>query len=137
MLSLVLIGRSFGPTDLDCGPIWRKFNGMSPELLLIYCESLVQFIMTVVVVIAWSSRTVASLQYDHAGWLLAIGQQVGADGPDVVGRSSGCEDDQSCGPNRGQVVYRLMPRPVVSVLGELECWVTFSPRAQRWLHVVS
>ena len=30
-----------------------------------------------------------------------------------------------------------MPRPVVSVLGELECWVTFSPRAQRWLHVVS
>ena len=30
-----------------------------------------------------------------------------------------------------------MPRPVVSVLGELECWVTFSPRARRWLHVVS
>ena len=55
----------------------------------------------------------------------------------VVGQSSGCEDDQSYGPNRGQVVYRLMPRPVVSVLGELECWVTFSPRAQRWLHVVS
>jgi len=23
--------------------------------------------------------------YDHAGWLLAIGQQVGADGPDGVG----------------------------------------------------
>ena len=64
---------------------------------------------------------IASLQYDHARWLLAIGQQVGADGPDGVSRSSGCEDDQSCGPNRGQVVYRLMPRPVVSVLGELEC----------------
>jgi len=77
--------------------------------------------------------TVAPLQCDHAGWLLAIGQQVGADGPDGVDRSSGCEDDQSCGPNRGQVVYRLMPRPAVSVLGELECWVTFSPRAQRWL----
>jgi len=45
---------------------------------------------------------------------------VGVDGPNGVGRSSGCEDDQSCGPNRGQVVYRLMPRPVVSVLGELE-----------------
>jgi len=46
-----------------------------------------------------------------------IGQQVGADGPDGPdGRSSGCEDDQSCGPNRGQVVYRLMPRPVVSLL---------------------
>jgi len=55
---------------------------------------------------------------------------VGADGPDGVGRSSGCEDNQSCGPNHGQVVYRLMPRPVVSVLGELECWVTFSPRAR-------
>ena len=24
---------------------------------------------------------------------------MGADGPDGVGRSSGCEDDQSCGPN--------------------------------------
>jgi len=23
---------------------------------------------------------------------------------------------------------------IVSVLGELECWVTFSPRARRWLH---
>jgi len=66
-----------------------------------------------------------------------IGQQVGADGTDGVGRSSGCEDDQSSKPNRGQVVYRLMPRPVVSVLGELECWVTFSPRAQRWLHFTS
>ena len=73
------------------------------------------------------SRRGRSVAYDHAGWLLAIGQQVGADGPDGVGRSSGCEDDQSCGPNRGQVVYRLMPRSVVSVLGELECWVTFSP----------
>ena len=82
-------------------------------------------------------RSVASLQCDNTGWLLAIGQQVGADGPDGVGRSSGCEGDQSCGPNRGQVVYRVMPRPVVSVLGELECWVTFSPRAQGWLHVVS
>ena len=30
-----------------------------------------------------------------------------------------------------------MSRPVVSVLGELECLVTFSPRAQRWLHVYS
>ena len=85
-----------------------------------------------------SSRTVASLQCDHARWLLAIDQQVGADGPDGVGRSSSCEDDQSCGPNRGQVVYRLMPWLVVSVLGELECWgVTFSPGAQRWLHIVS
>ena len=37
----------------------------------------------------------------YAGWLLTIGQQVGADGPDGVGRCSGCEDDQSCGPNRG------------------------------------
>jgi len=69
--------------------------------------------------------------------LLATGQQVGADSPDGVGRSSGCEGDHSCEPNRGQVVYRLMPRPVVSVLGELECCVTFSPHAQRWLHVVS
>ena len=64
-------------------------------------------------------------------------RQVSADGPDGVGRSSGFEDDQSYGPNRGQVVYQLMPRPVVSVLGELECWVTFLPRAQRWLHVIS
>ena len=44
-----------------------------------------------------------STVYGHAGWLLAIGQQVGADGPNAVGRSIGCEDDQSCGPNRGQV----------------------------------
>ena len=32
---------------------------------------------------------------------------------------------------------RVMSRPVVAMLGELECWVTFSPHAQRWLHVVS
>jgi len=38
---------------------------------------------------------------------------------------------------RSSTDYRVMPRPVVSMLGELECWVTFSPRAQRWLHVVS
>ena len=41
------------------------------------------------------------------------------------------------GPNHGQVVYRVMSRPVVAMLSELECWVTFSPHAQRWLHVVS
>jgi len=80
---------------------------------------------------------IASLQCDYAGWLLAIGQQVGADGPGGVGRSIGCGGAQSCGPNHGQVVYRVMSRPVVSMLGDLECWVTFSPRAQRWLQVVS
>ena len=31
---------------------------------------------------------------------------------------------------RSSTDYRVMPRPVVSMLGELECWVTFSPRAQ-------
>ena len=46
--------------------------------------------------------------------------------------------NQSCGPSHGQVVYRVMSRPVVAImLGELECWVTFSPHDQRWLHVVS
>ena len=49
----------------------------------------------------------------------------------------GKEPNQSCGPNHGQVVYRLMPRPVVAMLGELECWATFSPHVQRWLHVIS
>ena len=39
--------------------------------------------------------------------------------------------------DHGQVVYRVMSRPVVAMLGELECWMTFSPHAQRWLHVVS
>jgi len=38
---------------------------------------------------------------------------------------------------RSSSVYRVMSRPVVAMLGELECWVTFSPHAQRWLHVVS
>ena len=54
--------------------------------------------------------------------------------PAVAGVTRAAE----CGPNHGQVVYWVMSRPVVAVLGgELECWVSFSPHAQRWLHVVS
>jgi len=58
---------------------------------------------------------IESLQYDHDGWLLAIGRQVGADGPDGIGRSSGCEDDQSYGPNRGQVITLPTDAPTCSL----------------------